>query len=491
MIIKKDPSTFLAYLEDSSNLGGGKADELYIPENEFEIRECLKEKNSQKIPVTIKGAGTGNSGGSVPSGGVILSTEKLNNILKTTKANEGGLIYTQAGVLIKDLKFHAHKEGLFYTYDPTEQNAFVGGTVSTNASGARSFKYGPTRKTVESLKMCMADGGIADIKRGESIARDGKLALKTTTREYIINVPTYKMPFTKSSAGYYASHGMDLIDLFIGQEGTLSVILEAVLKLMPLPEDIISCFVFFKMERDAYNFALKARDLSKGLSPGKDDEIDAMSIEYFDINALALLRENFPNVPEDRDACVFFEQGIKKASEAKVLDKWIKLITECKAKESETWVALNEKDREGLLKKRHFIGESMSEMVKLSGMPKVSTDLAVPQDRFGEMFDFYEYVLSHSDMKYFLFGHIGDNHLHMNILPRNKEQHQKAKEIALSFVKKSISLGGTVSAEHGIGKMRKEYLKMLYGEDGVRQMIDVKKTLDPNCILGRGNIFDI
>ena len=107
------------------------------------------------------------------------------------------------------------------------------------------------------------------------------------------------------------------------------------------------------------------------------------------------------------------------------------------------------------------------------------------------MLKFYKSCLEKSTLRYFMFGHIGDAHLHVNMLPSDKKEYEKCKKLQLEFVKKSISLGGTVSAEHGIGKAKKELLKLLYGDKGIREMIAVKKVLDPNLILGRGNLFDI
>lgn len=485
MITKKDLSTIKAYLEDSSNLSGGHAEEVVIPGNYEDLSSFLKEANDKKLPVTISGGGTGTSGGRIPFGGALLSTEKLNKIKDIKKQNSTAFAACQAGVLIKDLKFSADKEGFFYAYDPTEQTAFVGGTIATNASGARSFKYGSTRQSVYALTLALADGSIFSLERGNIKAKNNKIGFKAGKTEYLIPLPTYKMPDTKCSAGYYVKDGMDLIDLFIGQEGTLACILEAKLKLNRKPEDILSCFAFFKSEEDAADFAIKARDLS--MSPA--DEINALSIEYFDSNSSNLLREKYGKVPSYAKACVFFEQEVEKKSEDKVIETWEGLITGYDVSLDNTWVAMSQKEREGLLDRRHWIGEAMNEMTKINRFPKVSTDLAVPHENFAEMKDYYKKVLSDVKSQYFLFGHIGDSHLHLTILPKDEKEYRDAKDTAMKFIRKSVSLGGTVSAEHGIGKLRREYLKVLYGERGIGEMVRVKKILDPNLILGRGNIF--
>lgn len=489
MIVKSDPAIIQSYLEDSSNIKGGHAERVVLPENYEEVSKCLKEANDKRIAVTISGAGTGTSGGRVPFGGIILSTEKLNRIKGIKKEDSKGLITCQAGVLIKDLKSYADGNGLFYTYDPTEQNAFIGGTIATNASGARSFKYGSTRQSIYALTIALADGSIFILKRGEIKAKNNRLSFDIGAVKYDMPLPSYKMPSTKSSAGYFADNDMDLIDLFIGQEGTLACVLEATLKLNKKPEDILSCFAFFKSEEDALNFAVTARKLSQSRKKKDEVDIDALSIEYLDGNSLELLRKKFGNISGFARACVFFEQEINKSNEDKVIEKWEKLLSEYNAPIKDTWVAMNEKDRKDLFDKRHYLGEAMNELTKANDMEKVSTDIAVPNECFLTMMNYYKKILSDLKIQYYLFGHIGDSHIHLTLIPKDEKEHSKAKSAAMAFVKKSISLGGTVSAEHGIGKLRREYLKIMYGEEGIREMFEIKRALDPNLILGPGNIF--
>jgi len=477
MFVKDDPQTFRSYLEDSSNLKGGRADKIIIPQRPAEISSILKAANSKKIPVTISGAGTGQAGGRIPFGGMVLSTEKLNEIKEVVKSGDGGYVRAGSGVLIGDLKAACEKEGLFYTYDPTEQTAFIGGTIATNASGAMSFRYGPTRNYVERLEVILADGSRLSLKRGDIRAKSRVLEFESGGKHYRIKAPSYKMPETKNSAGYYAKDNMDLLDLFVGQEGTLGVITEARLKLLKAPNAFFSCFAFFSGARDAWDFARAARNAA------------ALSIEYFDKNCLELLRAKYANVPDKAAAAVFFEDEITEGEDA-VLIKWEKILSKSGTSQEGTWVAMNEKTRREFLEKRRFIPEQMSEMAKRSGFPKVSTDLAVPLEKNEIMLRFYADNLQKSGLRHFIFGHIGDAHLHVNILASDKAAYEKAGKLRLEFVKKSISLGGTVSAEHGIGKSKREFLKLLYGEKGIREMLEVKKALDPNLILGRGNIFE-
>ena len=150
-----------------------------------------------------------------------------------------------------------------YPPDPTERNCFIGGTVATNASGEKTFKYGATRNYVLELHIILANGELLKLKRGELFADNYLLKLKTENgSEYKLQLPNYKMPPTKNASGYFSKINMDAIDLFIGSEGTLGVITKIKLKLVELPEKILSCIIFFNQEKDALSFINKARDIS-------------------------------------------------------------------------------------------------------------------------------------------------------------------------------------------------------------------------------------
>ena len=478
MLIKEDPDTILGYLEDSSNLKGGRADRVVIPENIEELSASLKEANAKKIPVTISGGGTGTTGSRVPFGGIVISMERFNGILKISK--EDISCAAETGVMVEDLKNACEKKGLFYTSHPTEKTASIGGTVSTNASGSRSFKYGPTRKYVKRLKMALPSGEIFDLKRGEKILtrKNSRVSLKNG-QKIDIPIPGYKMPKVKNAAGYFAKDGMDLIDLFIGQEGTLSVIVEIEMGLVNLPSKILSAFVFFKAEEDSWDFSRDAKKSGQG----------ALSIEYFDNNALRLLREKNSNVPPGAHAAIFFEQETAGNGEDDALGGWLGLISKSGVSLDDTWVAMNEREADKFTSLRHSIPEAMNEMIKRNGFQKISTDMAVPDDGFIEMMNFYADTLTGTDIEHYIFGHIGECHLHVNMIPKSEGELSKAMDICLRFAEKSISLGGTISAEHGIGKIKHRYLEMMYGRKGIIEMARIKKAIDPNCILGLDNIF--
>jgi len=159
------------------------------------------------------------------------------------------------------------------------------------------------------------------------------------------------------------------------------------------------------------------------------------------------------------------------------------------ARLEDTWAAMNEKDASLFTGLRYAIPESVNELIKRSGFRKFSTDIAVPGGRLLDMMRFYVDTLKGSGLRHLIFGHIGEDHLHVNILPGTALEAERARELSLIFVRKGVALSGTVSAEHGIGKLKHKYLEEMYGRNGIMEMVRVKKALDPNCILGLDNIF--
>ncbi len=484
MIIKTDKDTIHAYLEDVSNLRGGNAERVLIPESEEELSRLLKKADSERTPVTISGGGTGTAGSRIPFGGIVVSMERLNKIHNISGESMSAVV--EAGVLVDDLKNACERKGLFYTSHPTEKTAFVGGTVSTNASGSRSFKYGPARDSVKSLRMLMANGCAIEIRRGEHFLTKEDPSIRLPGGEAItFPFPSYRSPDIKNSAGYFIKDGMDAIDLFIGQEGTLSVITKVEVALAKMPSKILSCFVFFAKEEDAWGFAETARDISKKGGQG----LEALSIEYFDDNALRFVRAKNGNVPAGSRAAIFFEQEISESNEDLLLSKWLELISRHNASLDDTWVAMNDEKADEFTKLRHLVPESINELVRRSGYQKLHTDIAVPPPRFREIMDFYMETFKANNLAHTIFGHIGECHVHTNTLPGTELELLRAKETVLSLVKKGVALGGTISAEHGVGKTKREYLEIMYGKNGILEMARIKKALDPNCILGLDNIF--
>jgi D-lactate dehydrogenase (cytochrome) len=460
MIIKTEQDEIQNYLVDASNTKGF-CDVVYIPESVDEISAILIDANNKKQPVTVSGNGTGLTGARVPQGGIVISTEKLNKIIENN--TEEMYVLVEPGVILAELRDTLLSKDLLYPPDPTEWNCFVGGTVATNASGAKTFKYGPTRNYVEELEIIIADGDYLNLKRGENLATDHSLILKTVAgREIKLDLPKYEMPKTKNASGYFCKRNMDAIDLFIGSEGTLGVITKLKLKLLPIPRNEISCVLFFKSEKKGLDFLTNARDESySNRKINNTDGIDATALEYFDENSLKFLIKDF----------------------------WINLFLKYDGKEEDAWFAMTEKDKEQIVNFRHTISTNVNEYITHNNFRKLGTDVAVPDEMFVDFYYKMKKEVEEANLDYVIYGHLGNSHYHLNILPKTEEEFLTGQKIYSNICHQAIKLGGTFSAEHGVGKNKTNYLVEMYGKKNVNKMREVKKALDPNYILGVGNIF--
>jgi D-lactate dehydrogenase (cytochrome) len=410
-----------------------------------------------------------------------------------------GSAVVEPGVMLADFQKFVEEEGLFYPPDPTERGCFIGGTVATNASGARTFKYGPTRKYVQRLRIVLANGEVINLRRGTNFVDGRTIRIPLPSGKTIeARLPEYQMPrVRKNASGYYSAPGMDVVDLFIGSEGTLGVIAGIEVELIAKPEQLLSGIVFFATEQDILGFVSEARARSLKTRTRKthsvrmsdDEDIDARALEYFDVESLRFLRQKYETIPENAVGAIFFEQETEGSSEDSLMSLWLALLEQHRALADQSWFAVNEPDQAKLREFRHQLPVLMNEWFAKHRQRKVSTDMAVPDDKFPEMFRFYEQTLKPSGLRYTIFGHIGDNHVHVNILPRDDQEAEAARAIYLRFIQRAVQLGGTISAEHGIGKLKREYLRELYGEKHLRQMAELKRAFDPAGILGRGNIF--
>ena len=499
MLIKSQADEIQSFLGDSSHLSGGFAGRVVFPETVAEVAEVLGEASHTRTPVTVSGAGTGTVAGCVPFGGTVLATVKLNQIKNIARSDSGGRASAEAGVILRDLQRAVEFEGLVYPPDPTERGCFLGGNVATNASGARTFKYGPTRNYVERLKIALATGELIDLRRGElSADAGGKIAIPLSSGRVIeAQLPSYRMPqVRKHASGYYVAPGMDVLDLFIGSEGTLGVVLEVEVRLLPKPEGILSGVVFFAAANELLAFVREARERSlSSRKSGRDGRgpsssgLDARALEYFDRGSLGFLRQKYETIPEQAVGAVFFEQETTVTTEETLMGEWLSLIERRRALSDDSWFATNEQDHARLREFRHALPVLMNEWFARHKQRKVSTDMAVPDEEFAGMLQFYEQTLSANSLRYTIFGHIGDNHVHVNILPRDDHEGARAREIYMQFLKRAVAVGGTLSAEHGIGKLKRDYLRLFYSDQHLREMAALKRAFDPAGILGRGNIF--
>jgi FAD/FMN-containing dehydrogenase len=435
-----------AYLIDASGFQG-QADRVVVPSSEAELAGVLRDANRERVPVTISGAGTGLTGGRVAQGGWVISLEKFQRIeISPGRAIAG------AGVSLEALQAAASRTGQFYAPDPTERTASVGGTIATNASGSRSFLYGSTRRHIIRLRVALMDGRVLDVSRGDKVD---------------FTVASIPLPnTTKNTAGYMLTPGMDWIDLFAGSEGTLGIVLEAELRLLPKPADVLAGVVFFPSDGAAIDVVDAWRSI-RGLR----------MIEYFDRNSLAFLRPRFPETPERAGAALLIEQ------ENGDIDFWAEHAPE------DSWFAASDQDRERFRRFRHALPELVNDTMRRRGFLKLGSDFAVPIARNREMLAFYHRKLVEKALDYVIFGHIGDAHVHVNILPNSEAEFKIGQNLMVEFARHAVALTGTVSAEHGLGKRKAHLLEIQYTPEQIEAMKDVKRRLDPNWLLNRGNLF--
>lgn len=476
------PNQVAPYLKDASQFSG-TADQVFLPENEKEISEVLKEANANKIPVTVSAGRTGLTGAAVPLGGWVLSIEKLSKIIEVRNSSgpRPSWARTEPALLLKDLDRVLEPEGLFYPPDPTGPRALLGGTLATNASGPNSFKYGPTRPYVRRIRVVLADGEVLDLPRGKYKAgwrRTLRIPLRDRTLR--IRAPRYVWPKLKHAGGYFASRGLDAVDLFIGSEGTLGVITEIELFLLPRPAEVLAFVVFFRSEEEAWSFAKKIRERSR-----------SRILEYFDQGSLEFLRPSCSSIPKEAHACLFIEQELFRGAgkSAPTLRAWHEIFE--KGGVIAIWEGESPEKQKEFREFRSALPLVVKDFLTEHRQIKVGTDTCVPRERFEELMLFHRRVAEESGLASVTFGHIGESHVHLNLLSRNDTEAGKARGLYPQLIRKALELGGTFSAEHGVGKLKRAYFLEFFGEGAVRDMLEIKRIFDPNLILGRGNLFEL
>jgi len=444
------------YLEDASGFRG-HAERVVIPRDEAGVVAALEEAYAAGIPVTVAGAGTGVTGARAPLGGWVLSLEKLTRV-----DVYAGYAVAGPGASLDQLQAAARAAGQFFPPDPTETSASMGGVIATNASGARSFQYGATRRWVEGLRVALADGSVKEMERGQAVDFDpGEVRCPAVT---------------KNTAGYLLRPGMDWVDLFVGSEGTLGVITQARLRLLPSPAALLAGVIFFAGDEAA----LDAVDSWRAAAP--------RMLEYFDAPSLDLLRARFPEIPTAARAALLIERELESEDDPEV-DAWVERIEISGALTDDSWVALSAADRERFRRFRHALPELVNETVRRAGALKMNTDYSVPIARNREMLAWYRRHLEREfPGRFVIFGHIGDAHLHVNLLTAPDEK-ERAAALLTEFAAHTVALGGAVSAEHGLGKRKAHLLALQYGPAEIEAMRAVKRRLDPRGILGRGTLW--
>ena len=515
---------YSAYLSDESKLSAKPFDYLFFPKSESELAAVVKWLNLQKVPFTVAGARTGLVGGCVPQEGALISLEYLDKVMEVYRDEPSGewRIKAQTSVSLKNLdsmlrvkqiplleqspdeaicrhyaEFREDPDQYFYPPDPTEMSASLGGSVVTNASGAKTYRYGPTRAWIRGMRVFLANGDYLDIPRGKYFAsREGEFIVCDSKGGAMpLTIPDYPLPRTKSTAGFYAAPQMDLIDLFIGSEGVLGIVTSVDVALLKL-EEKVSIIQFLDSDEQAFTLADALRS---------EDRIQLDFLEFYSGNALDLLRRlqreepstvGMPPIPENTRAAVFFEMSFDPHQADLDFSILEAVINGCGGSLERSWAGYESRELDRFKVFRHMVPEAINSIIaerkkQYPGIHKLGTDMAVPDGHMREMWDLYRSRCEELQLEWCAFGHIGNNHIHVNILPRNLEELEKGMQLYEIFAQRAVELGGSVSAEHGIGKIKAKFLKLMFTPEQIEQMRSVKNALDPQNLLNPNDIFPV
>lgn len=512
--IIKITDEYKEFLSDESK-SIGRAETISFPGNEDDIRDILFDNKYRFKNITIQGNLTGISGGAVPQTGHILNLSKMNKIIGMSynKEKDYFSLKVQPGVLLEDLNHkimsknfdtngwsEESKECLeifkksgekIFPPDPTETLASVGGMVACNASGACSYHYGPTRRYVESLKVMTPDDELC-------LVRGGKKYLE-------IKLPSinYNILDIKNVAGYYYKVDMDLIDLFIGSEGTLGVISEIEIRLINKPQFSLGILMFFEKEDKALEFVKWLR-LENKYNDLPQIVKKPVAIEYFNKDCFDLIKQyrnikttlkNLPEINENITTGIYVEFQENKEED---IDNILQMLFDggvyFESEEGTEWVALDSMDYNKLKMFRHAVPECVNiEIDKIKrlckNIKKIGTDMAVSNEYMNRVINMYECDLRDKRLNSVMFGHIGDNHIHVNIIPKNQNEYNEGQKIVSKWAEEIVKMKGTITAEHGVGTLKLDLFKQMIDKENVENLQKIKKFYDKRLILNKGIIF--
>ncbi len=465
-MIPKGDERITPYLTDT--LFRGDPDWVYRARDTQDLSEILRSCSGNRIPVTVCGGRTGLAGGAMPAGGLLVAMEGKNRLLDISADPSSPQATAEAGILLGDFQRQIADTGFSYPPDPTSRfEAQLGGTVATNATGEDSLLYGPTRRYIRRLKFLKADGS------GQTIER---------------KIP-YRGP-TKNFGGYCLTG--DPIDLLIGSEGTLGIITEVTVDLLPRPPDFFLCWAFFPDLDSALEF------VTWGLST---NGIRPRSLELLDRVALTIVsrQQDAPVGARGENCAITFKQEFLGEPERdNLLGRWLTLIESVLKKRNsdplvdQIVVATDDVSKEKLRKLRHSVPATVNEEARLfqkDGGGKIATDWWVPPQRIREMMREVRKESDELGLRWLAFAHIGDGHPHVNYIARNREEMKRAEDLLKRQCQRAVQFGGGVAGEHGLGKMYRDLLKIQWSEPQIRKMVEIKRKFDPFCLLGRGNIL--
>lgn len=451
--LSSDRTVRESYAADASGLHL-LPDTVARPGSVDEVIELLRRATADRMPVTCAGAQTSTTGASITDKGILMSLRALDRISPIDE--ETRTINVGPGALVGEIKRAVAADGLLFAPDPTsEEESTIGGAIACNASGARTFKYGATRKHVQAIKVVLANGELIEFRR--------------TNLE-------------KNTVGYAFAH--DPIDWFIGSEGTLGIIVEAELALLPLPAHVVGLAVFFGSEEEALRFVVATRE-SRTVAP--------RCIEYFDQLAIEIARTVAQDgmLPGGAAAMIYVEEEVGDDLDS-TLGRWSELI-ELISSDFDPVVFDGEASLREARKIRHSIPSTMNERGgkrRDAGGRKVSTDWAVPYHKLAEVVRTARALAEDRGVEQpVIYGHAGNGHPHQNFIARDTKELATIEGVVEQTLKHVLALGGTVAAEHGIGKIKRRWLPLQLNALQIAMMTAAKRELDPLGILAPGNIL--
>jgi glycolate oxidase len=420
---------------------------VVLPASQEQIVEILHLGSCENIPVTPRGLGTGLSGGAVPLfGGIVLSLERMNNLIEIDKENL--MAVTEPGIITGLLQESVEAEGLFYPPDPASlESCSIGGNVAEGAGGSRAVRYGTTKDYVQGLDLVLPDG--------KTIQTGGKVVKDVT--------------------------GYNLTQLIVGSEGTLAVVCRIILKLIPLPKLRLDFLIPFSTLEEA------ARTVSEII----ESKIVPTAVEFMEKNCFELAEKHIQKKLVFREAAAHLLITLD-GNHMRALEEQRNLVGEIGEKNGayDIFVAATRPDIERLWEGRKCLFEAAN----ASGEMYKSLDVVVPRNRIpllvkkiGKISETYRI-----DSK--TFGHAGDGNVHVLLFKGDlaEESWERIIEPAQErLYRETVQLGGRITAEHGIGLLRKEYLAMNLGQNQITVLKQLKKAFDPKVILNPGKIFDV
>jgi glycolate oxidase len=432
------------YLTDETALGikPQPATEVVLvkPADAQEISKILKIANDERIPVFPRGGGTGLCGGAIPTqDGIILSLERMKAVHVDT---DNLMAVVEAGVTLGELQSRAEEEGLFFSPHPGDESAQVGGLVACNAGGARAVKYGVMRNYVRGLEVVMPTGEVLNM--------GGKLI--------------------KDNTGYSLMH------LLIGSEGTLGVITKAILRLFPRPAASATMLVPFHDRHDAIRTV--PRIFQSGVIP--------LAIEYMDRAIAEASAESLGMVWPSKAGSAFLMIIVEGSSEEEMLSACARLSEICQECGGlEPLIGESKKNQDNILKIRSNAYLAVKRYIA------DPLDIAVPPARIADLMDAIDTIAQRFGTTIPMLGHAGDGNLHPALLIDLIEgDRSKLREVKRAIYKKALELGGTMTAEHGLGKVRLPDLDLFLDEKSIDIMRGIKKVFDPNGILNPGCVLE-